>query len=144
ELLEASFAILPEDGPPTKGQKDSSFGAAAGAAAAAAAGRSRLTEKERAQMQYAAFSDEEKLQLIEEKLQQLTQQIERDVQLRGAPKDLLLVQLRDHLEAAKQAYLEGKYIEETKKRLQQQQEQQQQEQQQEEQQQGEASENGER
>ncbi|CDI82710.1 hypothetical protein, conserved, partial [Eimeria acervulina] len=58
ELLEASFAILPEDGPPRKGQKDSSFGAAAGAAAAAAAaaGRSRLTEKERAEMQYAAFS----------------------------------------------------------------------------------------
>ncbi|KAL8444171.1 hypothetical protein Emed_006343 [Eimeria media] len=116
-----------------------------------------LSAKQKAAIQYAAFSgkphaaaaaaadgcaaaaasdctcgvcasDEEKLALLDEKVQQLTRQIEQQAEVRGAPTDLLLVQLRDHLEAAKQAYLEGRYLEETEKRMQQQQQQQKQKQ----------------
>ncbi|CDJ56773.1 Chromosome III, complete sequence, related [Eimeria maxima] len=131
QVLEESFALLPEDGPPRV-----NAAAAAGSkygAAAAAIGRKRLSEKERARLQYAAFTDEEKLSLIDEKIKNITKEIDKQTQIRGIPKDLLLIQLRDHLEAAKQAYLEGKYIEETEKRMQQQQEQEKQQQQKEQQ-----------
>ncbi|CDJ44985.1 hypothetical protein, conserved, partial [Eimeria tenella] len=129
ELMEASFALLPEDGPSsmrTRGPHDAAEMDTPAAAAAADATRPKLTEKERAELQYSAFSNEEKLALIDQKLEQLTQQIEQQAEVRGAPTDLLLVQLRDHLEAAKQAYLEGQYLEETEQRMQQQQQQQQQ------------------
>ncbi|KAL8439326.1 hypothetical protein Efla_002806 [Eimeria flavescens] len=123
-ILEASFELLPEDGPPTfagasRRRPDSEGG-----------GGPPLSAKERAAIQYAAFTgqvlpaDEEKLALLDEKVEQLTQQIERQADVKGAPSDTLLLQLRDHLEAAKQAFLEGKYLEETEKRMQQQQQQQ--------------------
>ncbi|OEH77316.1 hypothetical protein cyc_05617 [Cyclospora cayetanensis] len=110
EIMEASFALLPEDGPSTVGRRSKE--------GTETRDKAPLSEKAKAAMQYAAFSNEEKLALIDEKLEQLTQQIERQSEVRGTPTDLLLVQLRDHLEAAKQAFLEGQYLEETSKRVQ--------------------------
>ncbi|EAN34108.1 hypothetical protein TpMuguga_01g00870 [Theileria parva strain Muguga] len=65
-----------------------------------------LTPEERAKLTYGVLTDEEKLELLDKKINILNEKIDQDSKLKGKSKENLYIQLRDHLEAAKLAYLE--------------------------------------
>ncbi|KEP67485.1 UNVERIFIED_CONTAM: hypothetical protein HHA_225380 [Hammondia hammondi] len=111
-IMEESFAVLPEDGP--EFEED-------GGVAAKQQKSQILSERQRAVLTYAGFTEAEKLRLLDEKIDMLNKKLDEDYELRGAPQNLVYLQLRDHLQAAKISYREKLYVRETQKRLQEQQ-----------------------
>ncbi|PFH35221.1 hypothetical protein BESB_061080 [Besnoitia besnoiti] len=112
-IMEDSFAVLPEDGPEYEEE---------GGGAAKSQSARLLTERQRAVLTYAGFTEAEKLRLLDEKIAMLNKKLDEDYELRGAPQNLMYLQLRDHLQAAKIAFHEKLYVRETQKRLHEQQE----------------------
>eukprot|EP00922_Rhytidocystis_sp_ex-Travisia-forbesii_P013273 GHVS01019867.1.p1 GENE.GHVS01019867.1~~GHVS01019867.1.p1 ORF type:complete len:406 (-),score=44.46 GHVS01019867.1:1007-2224(-) len=94
EIMEESFKLLPEDESPYEEPS---------------VDPSELTQSQRAHVMYSGFSASDKLKLLDEKIDMLTEKIDKETQLTGSPGNLLFVQLKDQLEAAKQAYLEKSY-----------------------------------
>ncbi|KFG42892.1 hypothetical protein TGP89_225380 [Toxoplasma gondii p89] len=111
-IMEESFAVLPEDGP--EFEED-------GGVSAKQQKSQILSERQRAVLTYAGFTEAEKLRLLDEKIDMLNKKLDEDYELRGAPQNLVYLQLRDHLQAAKISYREKLYVRETQKRLQEQQ-----------------------
>ncbi|CBZ54301.1 conserved hypothetical protein [Neospora caninum Liverpool] len=111
-IMEDSFAVLPEDGP--EFEED-------GGAEAKQQKAQLLTDRQRAVLTYAGFTEAEKMRLLDEKIDMLNKKLDEDYELRGAPQNLVYLQLRDHLQAAKISFREKLYVRETQKRLQEQQ-----------------------
>ncbi|ORM39553.1 Ubiquitin receptor RAD23b [Babesia sp. Xinjiang] len=88
EILKESFELMPEDAERFDVHSEPS-----------------KTPSERAEIAYKFFSDDEKLRLLETKIAMLNEKIDRDSKLYGKTKDGVYIQIRDHLDAARVAYL---------------------------------------
>lgn len=93
DILKESFELMPED--------SDRFEIAA---------EPSMSATDRANIAYKFFSDDEKLRLLETKIKMLNDKIDRDSELHGKSKDNLYIQIRDHLDAARVAYLEGNTV----------------------------------
>ncbi|KAF8821646.1 hypothetical protein IE077_000225 [Cardiosporidium cionae] len=100
-LLEKSFSILPEDEPQFE-PPASKYG--------------RMTARQRAHLMYSGFSEEDKLNVLQEKIELLNMKIEQESKKEGELRSSFYIQLRDQIEAAKQAFLEKKHLEDAKAR----------------------------
>ncbi|ANQ07675.1 Uncharacterized protein PCOAH_00022280 [Plasmodium coatneyi] len=71
-----------------------------------------VTHKERAHILYSSFTDEEKIKLLDDKIAILTKKIEEQSYAKGLDNNNIMfyIQLRDKLEASKQAFLETNYL----------------------------------
>lgn len=99
KLLEESFEFLDEDeekyGPMNHLENEGN-----------------VTHKERAHILYSSFTDEEKIKLLDDKIAILTKKIEEQSYAKGMDNNNIMfyIQLRDKLEASKQAFLETSYL----------------------------------
>lgn len=76
-----------------------------------------VTHKERAHILYSSFTDEEKIKLLDDKIAILSKKIEEQSYAKGLDNNNIMfyIQLRDKLEASKQAFLETSYLKKVKK-----------------------------
>lgn len=104
QLLEDSFDFLEEDADQfeenEQEKEDNSKGGV------------EVTHRQRAHILYSSFSDEEKLKLLNDKIAILTKKIEDQSVAKGLENNNLMfyIQLKDKLEASKQAFLESNYL----------------------------------
>lgn len=103
QLLEDSFDFLEEDADQfdetEQGELDDK-------------GTNSLTHRQRAHILYSSFTDEEKIQLLDDKIAILTKKIEDQSYTKGLENNNIMfyIQLKDKLEASKQAFLEAAYL----------------------------------
>ncbi|KAF8819035.1 hypothetical protein IE077_001850 [Cardiosporidium cionae] len=90
-LLEKSFSILPEDEPQFETSSAPKYG--------------RMTARQRAHLMYSGFTEEDKLNVLQEKIDLLNMKIEQESKNEGELRSSFYIQLRDQMEAAKQAFL---------------------------------------
>ncbi|EDL44705.1 hypothetical protein, conserved [Plasmodium vivax] len=101
KLLEESFEFLDEDEDEEKYGQMSHL-----------ENEENVSHKERAHILYSSFSDEEKVKLLDDKIALLTKKIEEKSYAKGLDNNNIMfyIQLRDKLEASKQAFLETTYL----------------------------------
>ncbi|GFE54085.1 DNA repair protein [Babesia ovis] len=88
DILKESFELMPEDSDRYEVRSVPS-----------------KTPTERAEIAYKFFSDDEKLRLLESKIAMLNEKIDADSKLHGKTKENVYIQIRDHLDAARVAYM---------------------------------------
>jgi len=103
DILESSYDILPEDAPRFQSPDGDDLG-----------GRSMTPARERAKQLYGVFSEEEKMKLLEQKIEMLRKKIQLNED-KGQP-DNITMRLLDELEAAKLAAREGPTVAQMKAR----------------------------
>ncbi|CRG99674.1 conserved Plasmodium protein, unknown function [Plasmodium relictum] len=71
-----------------------------------------ITHKQRAHILYSSFTNEEKIKLLDDKIAILTKKIEEKSLAKGIANNNIMfyIQLKDKLEASKQAFLEKEYL----------------------------------
>ncbi|GAW80544.1 hypothetical protein, conserved [Plasmodium gonderi] len=76
-----------------------------------------ISHKDRAHIFYSSFTDDEKLKLLDDKIEILTKKIEEKSFAKGLENNNIMfyIQLKDKLEASKQAFLETTYLKKVKK-----------------------------
>ncbi|KAK2194998.1 hypothetical protein BdWA1_002045 [Babesia duncani] len=95
-LLKESFKLMPEDMPRFRDYMEP------------------VSASKRAATAYKNFSESELLQLVEQKIAILNEKIDEESKLDTKCKNSLYIQLRDHLDAARVAYLERENLPDTK------------------------------
>ncbi|BAM39360.1 conserved hypothetical protein [Theileria orientalis strain Shintoku] len=88
DILKESFELMPEDAYRFEALEEETY-----------------TPEEIAKITYGVLTEEEKLELLDKKIAILNEKIDEDSKLHGKSKNNLYIQLREHMEAAKLAYL---------------------------------------
>ncbi|CRG94179.1 conserved Plasmodium protein, unknown function [Plasmodium gallinaceum] len=98
ELLEESFEFLDEDEEQFEENLQEND--------------ENITHKQRAHILYSSFTNEEKIKLLDDKIAILSKKIEEKSFAKGIENNNIMfyIQLKDKLEAAKQAFLEKNYL----------------------------------